>query len=211
MRISYERMNQINETKQRLLDTARKLFADNGFDGASVRAITRQAGANLGAVTYHFGSKANLYAAVLEQLFTSIADEVTAAAASAAPTRQRLEEIVHAFFRFFNRYPEAPRLMLRHLANAGAPPEAAARQFRRMPQAIMAVVQEGQSRGELRPVDPFLATFTLASQAVWFAVIRRTIAAVTGLPLDRPEMALAVERHIVEVVSRLLEPAMDPV
>jgi AcrR family transcriptional regulator len=201
-------MNQTDDTKQRLLDASRKLFADNGFAGASVRAITRQAGANLGAITYHFGSKEGLYAAVLEQLFAILADRVSAAAARAAPARERLEEIVHAFFAFFAEYPEAPRLVLRHLASASAPPEAAARQFRRMPEAIMSVVRQGQAHGELRAVEPLLATFTLASQAVWFAVVRSTIAAMTGLPLDRPEMAAAMERHIVDVMGRVLEPAM---
>ncbi|HKW42220.1 MAG TPA: TetR family transcriptional regulator [Gemmatimonadales bacterium] len=203
-------MNHIDDTKQRLLDASRKLFADNGFDGASVRAITRRAGANLGAVTYHFGSKENLYAAVLEQLFARLADQVTAAAAQPHPARLRLEAIVHAFFAFFEQYPEAPRLMIRHLASAGAPPQAAARQFRRLPETIMAVVRQGQAGGEFRDVEPLLATFTLASQAVWFAVIRRTIAAMTGLPLDRPEMAAAMERHIIDVVGRTLEPAKAP-
>ena len=202
-------MNHSDSTKQRLLDASRKLFSDNGFDGASVRAITQLAGANLGAVTYHFGSKDALYAAVLESLFNNLAERVTGAGAGAAPVRQRLEQIVHAFFAFFEQYPEAPRLMIRHLASAGVPPEAAVRQFRRVPQAIMAVVQEGQAKGEFREVDPLLATFTLASQAVWFAVVRRTIAAVTGLPLDRPEMAAAMERHIKDVVGRALDPAKE--
>jgi AcrR family transcriptional regulator len=202
-------MNHADGTKQRLLDAGRKLFAGNGFDGASVRAITQLARANLGAVTYHFGSKAELYAAVLEQLFASLADRVSAAAAGPEPARRRLGEIVRAFFAFFEQYPEAPRLMIRHLASSGAPPEAAVRQFRRVPEAIIDVVRAGQSRGELRAVEPLLATFTLVSQAVWFAVVRHTIAVVTGVPMDRPEMADVVERHIIEVVNRALDPVKE--
>ncbi len=202
-------MNDSDSTRQRLLDASRKLFSDNGFDGASLRAITRLAGANLGAVTYHFGSKEALYAAVLGSLFNNLAERVTRAAAGAGPARQRLEQIVTAFFTFFEQYPEAPRLMIRHLASAGVPPEAAVHEFRRIPQAIMAVVQEGQAKGEFREVDPLLATFTLASQAVWFAVVRRTVAAATGLPLDRPEIAAAMERHIKDVVGRALAPAKE--
>ena len=206
-RLSYKRMNQTDHTKQRLLDASRKLFADNGFDGASVRAITRLADANLGAVTYHFGSKDGLYAAVLQQLFASLGNRVSSAAARAAPTRQRLEAIVHAFFAFFEQYPEAPRLLIRHLASTGVPPEAAVRQFRRVPEAIIAVVREGQGRGELRAMEPLLVAFSLISQAVWFAVIRRAMAQVTGLPMDRPEMAAVIEQHIIDVIGRLVEPA----
>jgi len=202
-------MKQSDGTKQRLLDAGRKLFADNGFDGASVRAITQLAGANLGAVTYHFGTKQALYAAVLEQLFGRIAERVTTAAARPDPARHRLGEIVRAFFAFFEEYPEAPRLMIRHLASVGVPPDAAVRQFRRVAEAIIEVVRAGEARGELRMVEPLLATFTLVSQAVWFAVVRRTMAVVTGVPMDRPEMADVVERHIIDVVSRTLEPVKE--
>lgn len=45
----------------RLLDTAERLFGEYGYDGVGVRMITEEAGVNLGAVTYHFGSKEALY------------------------------------------------------------------------------------------------------------------------------------------------------
>ncbi|MEZ4726995.1 MAG: helix-turn-helix domain-containing protein [Caldilineaceae bacterium] len=45
------------DTKEALLDAGEKLFAQGGFTALSVRAVTKAAGANLGAVTYHFGTK----------------------------------------------------------------------------------------------------------------------------------------------------------
>ncbi len=53
------------DTKERILDSAEKLFADSGFDGTSLRRITARAEANLAAVHYHFGSKEALFQAVL--------------------------------------------------------------------------------------------------------------------------------------------------
>lgn len=55
------------DTKERLLDAAEGLFADQGFRATSVRAITRAAGANLAAVGYHFGSKEALIEAVIDR------------------------------------------------------------------------------------------------------------------------------------------------
>ena len=43
-----------------LLDAAERLFSDQGFESTSLRQITTEAGANLAAVNYHFGSKENL-------------------------------------------------------------------------------------------------------------------------------------------------------
>ena len=52
-------------TKDRILDAAESLFMEHGFEATSLRAITAAAGVNLAAVNYHFGSKEELFQAVL--------------------------------------------------------------------------------------------------------------------------------------------------
>jgi len=52
-------------TRQRLIQAATRLFAEAGYRGASVRDICNLAGANPGAVSYHFGGKRQLYRSVL--------------------------------------------------------------------------------------------------------------------------------------------------
>lgn len=51
----------VDDTKTRLLEAAGEEFAEKGFEGATVRSICQRAGANLAAVNYHFGDKAQLY------------------------------------------------------------------------------------------------------------------------------------------------------
>lgn len=46
--------------RDELLQAALKLFSRNGYNAVSMRAIATAAGANVGSLTYHFGSKANL-------------------------------------------------------------------------------------------------------------------------------------------------------
>jgi AcrR family transcriptional regulator len=60
------------DTRTQLLDAAERLFAERGFRGTSVRAVTDLAGANLAAVGYHFGSKAELMAAVARRAIEPI-------------------------------------------------------------------------------------------------------------------------------------------
>jgi AcrR family transcriptional regulator len=50
----------IPDTKQKILDTAEKLFGEKGYDATSLRQIIAEAGVNLAAVHYHFGSKEEL-------------------------------------------------------------------------------------------------------------------------------------------------------
>jgi AcrR family transcriptional regulator len=52
-------------TKQRLLEAAESLFMEHGFEATTLRMITAAAGVNLAAVNYHFGSKEELFQAVL--------------------------------------------------------------------------------------------------------------------------------------------------
>ena len=51
----------IDDTKQKLIEAAGKMFAEKGFDAASVREICADAGANIAAINYHFGDKRRLY------------------------------------------------------------------------------------------------------------------------------------------------------
>jgi AcrR family transcriptional regulator len=53
-------------TRRALIDAATAVFADQGYEGGSVRAITQKAKANQAAITYHFGGKEGLYRAVLQ-------------------------------------------------------------------------------------------------------------------------------------------------
>ena len=87
------------ETKERILDVAEALFAENGYSGTSLRAVTTAAGANLAAVNYHFGSKRTLLRAVFERLSGPANTERLALldrleAVSAQP---ELEDILRAF------------------------------------------------------------------------------------------------------------------
>jgi len=59
-------------TVQRILDTAVELFAEKGFEHASVRDITQAAGVNLAAINYHFGSRDELIHAVAERYLTPL-------------------------------------------------------------------------------------------------------------------------------------------
>jgi AcrR family transcriptional regulator len=53
------------DTKERILETAERSFAENGYAATSLRSIINEAGVNLAAVHYHFGSKEELLKAVI--------------------------------------------------------------------------------------------------------------------------------------------------
>lgn len=136
-----------------------------------------------------------------------MADRLAAAVAGPGAAGERLARIVHGIFEFFAENPDAPRLLVHLLAAGPAFPPAIVAHQRRILQLITGVVRDGSAAGEIRPLEPLMVALTIISQSVWFAIVRRQIAAISGVPVDRPEMTAVVERHITEVVTRALAPA----
>ncbi|NJN07709.1 MAG: TetR/AcrR family transcriptional regulator [Richelia sp. RM2_1_2] len=56
------------DTKEQILNVAEGLFAEKGFAGTTLRNVIREAGVNIAAVHYHFGSKEELFIAVLQRV-----------------------------------------------------------------------------------------------------------------------------------------------
>lgn len=63
-----------HNTREQLIKAASRLFSERGFDGVSIRDIVRATSANLGAVTYHFGSKEDLFEEVLQRKIAPMRD-----------------------------------------------------------------------------------------------------------------------------------------
>ena len=104
--VSYKRMNDTMNTADSLLAAAKQLFAERGFDGSSVRDITAQAGANLGAVTYHFGSKEALYQAVLDRALVPFRTTLAETAAAPGPPLDRIAAVLRALFQHLADHPD---------------------------------------------------------------------------------------------------------
>jgi AcrR family transcriptional regulator len=89
-------------TKERILDAAESLFMEHGYEATSLRLITAAAGANLASANYHFGSKEELFEAVLtrrldpmNQARVRLLDRFEA---DTAPTPLACERILDALF-----------------------------------------------------------------------------------------------------------------
>lgn len=108
-------------TRERVIAAAIEVFADSGYEGATVRGVCRRAGVNVAAVNYHFGSKRALYRAVFDHVFRRLRRARTPHLPVSAPPRERLRAFVAAAFdelvyREGERRTQVAALVLREMA-----------------------------------------------------------------------------------------------
>ena len=91
----------MNDTKQKILDTAAELFAEDGYSATSLRRVIAKAGVNLAAVHYHFGTKQDLLDQIITQKISSLngrrIELLDQFEAEAAPEPLSIEKVVEAF------------------------------------------------------------------------------------------------------------------
>jgi AcrR family transcriptional regulator len=196
-------------TRAALIDAARGAFGRAGFDGASVRAITRQAGTNLGAITYHFGSKRALYDAVLEQGLRPLADRVNASASSEGTAIERIVRVVEAYFAHLALHPDLPHLLLQEIAAGKQPPEVVIQIIGEVKETLAGLQIEGEHDGSVRPGHPVLTALSILSQPVYLTLVAPMLRTVAGVDLSDPGTHRAAVAHATDFVRRALEPRSE--
>jgi AcrR family transcriptional regulator len=116
-------------TRARIMDAADRLFGAQGFQGTSLRELTRQAGVNLAAVNYHFGSKQELLRATLSRHFDAInaerlarLDKLEFEHDGAVPLREVVQALVRPTFEFTHASPENAEVIQRLAARVHSEP-----------------------------------------------------------------------------------------
>ncbi len=189
-----------SDTAAALIRAALELFAQHGYDGTSVRAITSRAGANLGAITYHFGSKQGLYDAVIAQAFGPSRERLSAAADGEGSLLDRVEQVVRAFFDYLYENPDLPRLMMQQLTGSRPIPEVTLRTMQANIGIIASLIRQGQAEGSIRDGDPRFMALSIGSQPIWLTVAQRGLREGVGIDQEDPETRARLVESIVRFV-----------
>jgi AcrR family transcriptional regulator len=100
------RREAVSEHKRALiLDAARQVFAEEGLDGASLRAIAVRAGYTPAALYFHFESKEAMYAELLHESLESLGSAVDQAVSRTKTAQQKLRAAAMSFFQFYAKNP----------------------------------------------------------------------------------------------------------
>jgi AcrR family transcriptional regulator len=156
-----------SQSRQKILDVARLAFPANGYAGTSLRGIARDAGVDPSLIVQFFGSKAGLFAAVVEWPFD--ASEV-ATHIRQLPVDEVGEDMARRFISHWDRDEHRnPIISLIYAALDDATAAALLREFVTINLIMPAVERVGADRPQLRAA-------LLASQLVGFGLARYVLA-----------------------------------
>ncbi len=110
----HDRDRQREKTRQRIVTIAVDVFAAKGFRAASTRDIAARAKISQGLITYHFGSKNELWKAAMDRIFGELRSGFRAALAAdaAADPATRVRGVIAHYVRFVAAHPELFRVMV---------------------------------------------------------------------------------------------------
>ena len=197
-------------TRQALLTTGAKLFAERGFDGARVDEIARKAGVNKAMISYHFGGKRKLYIAILTATLTDLASRLKALLETNDPPATLLRRFVSTFVEAMQQSPTVPAILVRELLSGGRHVDRhLLPHFLALFAVVREIVERGVRDGSFRSVHPTLTHFGLIGSLLFFfitAPVRERLQREGKLPMEVPP-ADAFARHTQELMARGLAAA----
>ena len=156
-----------HELRERILDAARTLFAEQGYDAVTMRKIAEKIEYSPTAIYFHFKDKQTLLQELCDTDFGALAHEFQKIARIQDPI-DRLRQIGRAYVSFAIAYPNHYRLMFMTPSKASLNPDAS-RLAKGNPEEdayafLRATVAEAIAAGRMRPE---LSNADLVSQMVW--------------------------------------------
>lgn len=143
------------QRRQQLIEVARGLFAERGFDGTSIEEIAQRAQVSKPVVYEHFGGKEGLYAVVVDREMETLLEKVTSSL-SRNRSRYRIQQVALALLTYMEERPDGFQILVRG-ESAGAGGGGATRYGSLLNDAISQVEHILASDFERRGFDPALA------------------------------------------------------
>ena len=160
-----------SDANARILAAAATLFAELGFDAASMNAIAERAGVSKDNVFHHFSSKDALYQAVLRNACNATTQQLKSMAAQPGAVASNLTEFAERHLQSILEHDQFARLILREILS-DMPKEQlkiAQQVFGENFSELVKILRRGQERNELRKdVDPALVANLLVGANVFF-------------------------------------------
>lgn len=195
-------------TRRRILMAAAEEFANGGLFGARVDQIARRAETNERMLYYYFGSKEQLFTAVLEHAFSALTEAERVLELDGVAPVEAVTRLAHFVWDYYRDHPELLRLINNENLHEARYLHKSTR-IREMISPIVAmlgnVLTRGQKDGLFRnDVDPLRLYVTLSGLGYYIVSNRFTLAATLGRDFSAEDERAEMVRMNTEVLLAYL-------
>jgi AcrR family transcriptional regulator len=191
-------------TRRRILAAAAEEFASGGLSGARVDQIARRALTNERMLYYYFGSKEQLFTAVLEQSFSCLSEAERQLDLEGLEPVEGITRLAHFIWNYYFEHQDLLRLLnnenlheARYIKNSARINE----MMSPVTSVLASILKRGAEAGVFRAgVDPLRFYVTLSALGYYVLSNRYTLAAILGRDFTEPEERAEVLKLSTDMV-----------
>lgn len=143
-----------SDTEALILEAARKVFLEYGFDGATMQLIADEAAINKALLHYYFRSKDRLFEGVFFEAFARMVPNILKIFTADLEFTEKIRGLVHAYISSLQQYPQIPQFILHELhRNPGRILELM-HSSGINPDVVLNVIREEIKKGTIAQIDP---------------------------------------------------------
>ena len=149
--VGTRRQRQKAETRASILEAARALFEERGFDGTTIRAVAAKAEVGLGTIFAHFPDKGELLIAALLEDLAQTDQKILETLPADAPIKEQIMHLAEAGFGYWCRRPALSATLLREMWFVqGEWAEKRREETARFIDFVVELLEGSRRRGEIR-------------------------------------------------------------
>jgi len=165
------------DSRDRLIEAATPLFAHKGYAAVSIRELAEAANTNSALISYYFGGKEGLYAAVLEAHFSRVSEMLAQVGAKSIPPVERIRRYAAAILATHQQMPCLVRFFHAELTNPTPCFEAIVQKtIARLARFLQDTIADGIAGGDFKPdLNPAFAAVSLAGMLNFYFIARPVV------------------------------------
>jgi AcrR family transcriptional regulator len=189
-----------DETRDRIIEAAVRLFAERGYGSTSVRDVARRAHVRVSTLYHHFRSKEAMYAEVFRRHEEAVRAIVVSCLDQNLDFPDMVRAIVERLFDYYATHRDEARLGAAAMLGRKGPWGAS--DHRPWIELSEGVLRPAAARGTAKEIDPALFMISVDGLLTWHAVNEAAYRRTLGNDLRDAETAERAKRHIVQIVLR---------
>ncbi|HDO27703.1 MAG TPA: TetR/AcrR family transcriptional regulator [Bacteroidetes bacterium] len=187
-------------TEEKIIRAARKVFIQKGMDGARMQGIADEAGINKSLLHYYFRSKDKLFSRVFSEAFNDIIEMSDSVFAVAEDIDSLLDEFVKRYIGLLREKPFITNFIIHEINRNPGCLVGQMQNSKLDPSRLMKILADEKNNARIRPVDPYHFIVNMVSLCV-FPFLAKPI--IQGFLLDGTNISFDefIEQRPEQIIS----------